>query len=328
MKIEDISHIAVLGTGTMAPAIALLCSKLGYNVSIWGRSDTSLQRAFDRLKSHLQTYRENNLIQDEQAELILSRIAGVSTLEEAVRGADFVIEAVAEDLNLKKDIFSVVDRVCQETTIIATNTSGLSITEIASATNRPEKVVGTHFWNPPHMIPLVEIVRGEKTSEETIGIAAELMTAIGKTPVIVQKDIPGFIGNRLQFALLREALHIVEQGVASIEDVDTTVKMSFGARLPITGPLESADLGGLDVYVAISKYLMPDLCQSTEVPALLVDAVKSGRLGVKSGAGLYEWTPASISRIIKSREQELMRFFDTGRTGSTSLVTGLRLVEN
>ncbi|MCJ7521816.1 MAG: 3-hydroxyacyl-CoA dehydrogenase family protein [Dehalococcoidia bacterium] len=317
MKIEDISHIAVLGTGTMAPAIALLCSKLGYNVSIWGRSDTSLQRAFDRLKSHLQTYRENNLIQEEQTELILSRIAGVSTLEEAVRGADFVIEAVAEDLNLKKNIFSVVDRVCQETTIIATNTSGLSITELASATNRPEKVVGTHFWNPPHMIPLVEIVRGEKTSEETIGIAVELMTAIGKTPVIVQKDIPGFIGNRLQFALLREALHIVEQGVASIEDVDTTVKMSFGARLPITGPLESADLGGLDVYVAISKYLMPDLCQSTEVPALLVDAVKSGRLGVKSGAGLYEWTPAAISRIIKAREQELMRFFDTDRTGST-----------
>ena len=317
MKIEDISHIAVLGTGTMAPAIALLCSKLGYNVSIWGRSDTSLQRAFDRLKSHLQTYRENNLIQEEQAELILSRIAGVSTLEEAVRGADFVIEAVAEDLNLKKDIFSVVDRVCQETTIIATNTSGLSITELASATNRPEKVVGTHFWNPPHMIPLVEIVRGEKTSEETIGIAVELMTKIGKTPVIVQKDIPGFIGNRLQFALLREALHIVEQGVASIEDVDTTVKMSFGARLPITGPLESADLGGLDVYMAISKYLMPDLCQSTEVPALLVDAVKSGRLGVKSGAGLYEWTPAAISRIIKAREQELMRFFDTDRTGST-----------
>jgi 3-hydroxybutyryl-CoA dehydrogenase len=317
MKIEDISHIAVLGTGTMAPAIALLCSKLGYNVSIWGRSDTSLQRAFDRLKSHLQTYRENNLIQEEQAELILSRIAGVSTLEKAVRGADFVIEAVAEDLNLKKDIFSVVDRVCQETTIIATNTSGLSITEIASATNRPEKVVGTHFWNPPHMIPLVEIVRGEKTSEETIGIAAELMTAIGKTPVIVQKDIPGFIGNRLQFALLREALFIVEQGVASIEDVDTTVKMSFGARLPITGPLESADLGGLDVYMAISKYLMPDLCQSTEVSALLVDAVESGRLGVKSGAGLYEWTPASISRIIKAREQELMRFFDTDRTGST-----------
>ncbi len=318
MKIEDISHIAVLGTGTMAPAIALLCSKLGYNVSIWGRSDTSLQRAFDHLKSHLQTYRENNLIQDEQAELILSRIAGVSTLKEAVRGADFVIESVAEDLNLKKDIFSVVDRVCQEATIIATNTSGLSITELASATNRPEKVVGTHFWNPPHMIPLVEIVRGEKTSEETIRIAAELMTTIGKTPVIVQKDIPGFIGNRLQFALLREALFIVEQGVASIEDVDTTVKMSFGARLPITGPLESADLGGLDVYVAISKYLMPDLCQSTEVSALLLDAVKNGRLGVKSGAGLYEWTPASISRIIKAREQELMRFFDTGRTGSTS----------
>jgi len=317
MKIEDIGHIAVLGTGTMAPAIALLCSRSGYDVSIWGRSDTSLQRAFDRLKSHLQTYRENNLIQEEQAELVLSRIAGVGTLKEAVRDADFVIEAVAEDLNLKKDIFSVVDGVCRETTIIATNTSGLSITGLASATNRPEKVVGTHFWNPPHMIPLVEIVRGEKTSEETIGIAADLMTKIGKTPVIVQKDIPGFIGNRLQFALLREALHIVEQGVASMEDVDTTVKMSFGARLPITGPLESADLGGLDVYVAISKYLMPDLCNSTEVSALLAEAVKNGRLGVKSWAGLYKWTPESISRIIKAREQELMRFFATEGTGST-----------
>lgn len=318
MRIEDIGRIAVLGTGTMAPAIALLCSRLGYDVSIWGRSDASLQRAFDRLKSHLQTYRENNLIQEEQVEPILLRVAGVGNLEEAVRDADFVIEAVAEDLSLKKEIFSVVDSVCRKATIVATNTSGLSITELASATNRPEKVVGTHFWNPPHMIPLVEIVRGEKTSEETIGVATELMTRIGKTPVIVKKDVPGFIGNRLQFALLREALHIVEQGIASIEDVDTTVKTSFGARLPITGPLESADLGGLDVYLAISKYLMPDLCRSTEVSALLADAVKKGRLGVKSGAGLYEWTPESISGIIKAREQELMRFFNSERTSSAS----------
>lgn len=313
MRLEDIENIAVLGTGTMAPGIAQLCAQSGYHVSMWGRTDASLQRGFNRLQSNLQTFRDNGLIAEGDDELVFSRVKGVTSLEEAVSDADFVIESVAEELTLKREIFAALDGICQKDAILSTNTSGLSITAIALGTGRPEKVIVTHFWNPPQLIPLVEIGRGQKTSQETVDVTTQLMTKIGKTPVLVQKEAPGFIGNRLQFALLREALYIVEQGIASMEDVDTAVKMSFGRRLPVTGPLETVDLGGVDTFLAVSEYLMKDLCSSSQPSSLLTDAVKKGRLGIKSGTGLYEWSPESISQIAKAREEELIRFLRQDR---------------
>ena len=313
MRLEDIENIAVLGTGTMAPGIAQLCAQSGYRVSMWGRTDASLQRGFNRLQSNLRTFRDNGLIAEGDDETILSRVKGATSLEEAVRDAHFVIESVAEELTLKREIFAALDGICQKDAILSTNTSGLSISAIASTSSRPEKAIVTHFWNPPHLIPLVEIGRGEKTSQETVDVTTQLMTRIGKTPVLVQKEAPGFIGNRLQFALLREALYIVEQGIASLEDVDTAVKMSFGRRLPVTGPLETADLGGVDTFLAVSEYLMKDLCSSSQPSSLLIDAVKKGRLGIKSGTGLYEWSPESISQITKAREEELIRFLRQDR---------------
>ena len=313
MRLENIENIAVLGTGTMAPGIAQLCAQSGYRVSMWGRTDASLQRGFNRLQSNLRTFRDNGLIAEGDDELIFSRVKGATSLEEAVRDAHFVIESVAEELSLKREIFAALDGICQKDAILSTNTSGLSITAIASTSSRPEKTIVTHFWNPPHLIPLVEIGRGEKTSQETVDVTTQLMTKIGKTPVLVQKEAPGFIGNRLQFALLREALYIVEQGIASMEDVDTAVKMSFGRRLPVTGPLETVDLGGVDTFLAVSEYLMKDLCSSSQPSSLLTDAVKKGRLGIKSGTGLYEWSPESISQIAKAREEELIRFLRQDR---------------
>jgi len=317
MQLESIEDIAVLGTGTMAPGIAQLCAQSGYRVSMWGRTNASLERGVSRLQSNLQTFRENQLIEEGDDELVLSRVKGVTSLEEAVRHADFVIESVAEDLSLKKSIFAELDRICHKDAILCTNTSGLSVTAIASATSRAEKVVVTHFWNPPHLMPLVEIVGGEKTTKETIKVTTQLMTWIGKTPVLVQKEVPGFIGNRLQFALLREALYIVEQGIASMEDVDTAVKMSFGRRLPVTGPLETVDLGGVDTFLAVSEYLMKDLCCSDKASPLLADAVKKGWLGAKSRRGLYERTPETIDELVKARERELMRLLkqDRGKGG-------------
>jgi len=317
MRLEDIENIAVLGTGTMAPGIAQLCAQSGYRVSMWGRTDASLQRGFNRLQSNLRTFRDNGLIAEGDDETILSRVKGATSLEEAVRDAHFVIESVAEELTLKREIFTALDGICQKDAILSTNTSGLSITAIASTSSRPEKAIVTHFWNPPHLIPLVEIGRGEKTSQETVDVTTQLMTKIGKTPVLVQKEAPGFIGNRLQFALLREALYIVEQGIASMEDVDTAVKMSFGRRLPVTGPLETADLGGVDTFLAVSEYLMKDLCSSSQPSSLLIHAVKKGQLGIKSGTGLYEWSPESIGQITKAREEELIRFLKKDRASLT-----------
>jgi len=301
MKVADIRNISILGTGAMAPGIAQLCAQSGYNVSMWGRTDQSLHRGFNLLQANLQTCLENDLLRKGDEQLVLSRIKGVKSLEEAAKDAHFVIEAVAEDMVIKKDIFSRLDAVCPRESIFASNTSGLSITEIASATRRPDRVIVTHFWNPPHLIPLVEIVRGRKTAGKVAKVTTELMVIIGKAPVLVQKEVPGFIGNRLQFALLREALYLVEQGVASMKDVDNVVKWSFGRRLPITGPIESADLGGVDVFLAISEYLMKDLCRATDPSPLLVDCARKGCLGTKNGKGLYDWTPESIAEVQQVR---------------------------
>ena len=301
MKVADIRNISILGTGAMAPGIAQLCAQSGYNVSMWGRTDESLHRGFNLLQANLQTCLENDLLKKGDEQLVLSRIKGVKSLDEAAKDAHFVIEAVAEDMVIKKDIFSRLDGICPRESIFASNTSGLSITEIASATRRPDRVIVTHFWNPPHLIPLVEIVRGRKTSEEAAKVTTELMVIIGKAPVLVQKEVPGFIGNRLQFALLREALYLVEQGVASMKDVDNVVKWSFGRRLPLTGPIESVDLGGVDVFLAISEYLMKDLCCATDASPILVDCVRKGCLGTKTGKGLYDWTPESIAKVQQAR---------------------------
>jgi len=313
MKLEDINNILVLGTGTMAPGIAQVCAQSGYNVTIWGRTNQSLERGFNLLQANLQSCLENDLLEKGDDQLILSRIRGAKNLEHAAKDAHFVIEAVAEDINLKKHIFSQLDRFCPAQCILASNTSGLSITEIASVTQRADKAIVTHFWNPAHLMPLVEIVPGQATSQATIEVTTQLMLALDKAPVLVRKEIPGFIGNRLQFALLREALYLVEQGVASMEDVDNVVKWSFGRRLCTTGPLESADLGGLDVFLAISEYLTRDLCRASEPSRLLRECVQTGRLGAKTGKGLYDWTPESIAKAQTSRTKQIIEFVKKDR---------------
>jgi len=313
MNLDDIQKIAVLGTGTMGPGIVQLFAQSGYRVRMWARTDQSVQRGLNRLESSLGSFLRHGLIAPGDDRLILSRVKGTTDFEESVRDADFVVESVAEDLGLKREIFARLDRSTRGDAILATNTSGLSITEIASVTGHPHRVVVTHFWNPPPLVPLVEIVGSPEVSEETVSIARGLMVRIGKTPVVLKKDTPGFIGNRLQFALLREALYIVEQGIASREDVDTACRMSFGRRLPVTGPLESADLGGLDVFLAISRYLLKDLCSSGEPSALLVDAVNNGWLGAKSGKGLCERPSESARQLLKAREDLLIWFLRTDK---------------
>lgn len=307
MELKDIKKIAVLGTGTMGPGIAQACAQGGYSVWMQDLTDELVERGLNSIKSNLQAYVENGLIKEGDDKRILARIKGVTALEEAAGDADFAIEAIPENLELKKGAFSKLDKICPKNSILASNTSGLSITQMGSATSRPERVVGTHFWNPPHLIPLVEIVRGEKTSEETIRVAAELMKALGKKPVIVNQEVPGFVGTRLHQALIREAFYIVEQGIASMEDVDTVVKTSFGRRLAVTGPFETCDLGGLDTFLAAAE-VWKDLCNTGEPPRLMVEKVEKGELGAKTGEGLYHWDPESIANIKKAREEELIYY--------------------
>lgn len=308
MELKDIRNICNLGTGTMGHGTAVAFAMAGYNVRMYGRSQQSIEKGFTGIRSALQTYKTHQLVTEAQIPEILGRITGVTTLAEAAKDADFVIESVAEEIAVKHSVFKELDKLCPAHTIFATNTSGLSPTAVAEAVDRKDKFVVAHFWNPPHLVPLVEVVPGKHTSQETVDLTWTLMEKIGKKPVALKREALGFIGNRLQLALLREAMYIVEQGIATPEAVDVTVRYSLGRRLGVTGPLESADLGGLDIFHNIAGYLFPDLCNASKSPALLADPVSRCDLGAKTGKGFYEWSPEVLAALKKKREAVLIEW--------------------
>lgn len=304
----NIRNVLVIGMGTMGCGIALLCSEKGLNVTVYNKSDIGLNRGFKNIELNLNSMRIEGKLKDKQCEEILNRIRSVKTIKEAAKGVDLVIECIAENIELKQEIFKQLDEFCDENVILATCTSGLLPTDIAKNMKHPERLVVAHFWNPPQLIPLVEIVPGEKTSQETVTRTIEWVEFIGKSAISMKKECIGFIGNRLQHALLREALYIVEQGFAEPEQVDKAIESGLGRRLPVTGPICTADLAGLDVVYSVENYLFKDLCNSLEPSKLLKDKVKKGELGSKSGEGFYNWAPEILKKKQKERE-EILRYF-------------------
>lgn len=315
MNVEEVKKICNLGTGTMGPGITLSFALAGYLVHMYGRSDESIKRGFDRIKDALGRLRENGLVLKADIPEILGRIKGVTTLEEAAEGADFVIESIAENLSTKQEVFAQMERLCSAETIFASSTSGILPTAIAENLEHQDRFIVAHFWNPPHLIPLVEVVPGKHTSQNTTNITSKLLGKIGKEPVVLNQEALGFIGNRIQFAILREALSLVDSGIASKEAVDTTIKYTLGRRLGITGPIESADLSGLDIIYNISTYLLEDLCRSTEISRSLKEPIEQGKLGAKTGSGFYEWTANSLSNINKVREDNLIEWLVKDKKG-------------
>lgn len=304
----DIKNVAVLGTGTMGHGIAQLCAQAGYNVNMFGRSDASLERGFSGIKNNLNELISEKVLDEDEAEKILGRIKGFKTIKEDVQDADIVIEAIAENIEIKQKVYKEMDEICDKDVILASTTSGLSPTEIALHTKNPERIVVAHFWNPPQLIPLVEVVPGEKTSSETMDITTKFIERLDKVPVRMEKECLGFIGNRLQLALLREALYIVENGWAKVEEVDKAVEYGFGRRLPVSGPIKSADMGGLDIFHNISEYLFEDLCDSKEPSPLMKEKVEKGELGIKSKKGFYNWDDDTIETEQNNRN-ELLQYF-------------------
>jgi len=307
MKNSKINKALVVGTGTMGPGIAQSFAQAGIDVDLFGRNPDQLPQAVEIIRQNLEAFVTHQLISSQQAQEILARVRLQTDLAAACDGTDFVIEAVPESLEIKCAVFSELDRLCPRSAILASNTSGLSITALSAATDRPDLVVGAHYWNPAHLMPLVEVVRGERTSDETMTETVNLMTRLGKKPVRVEKEIWGFIGTRLHQALIREAFYLLEEGVATIQDVDAVVKYSFGRRLPITGPFETCDLGGLDVFLAASES-WAELSNEAGPSALLVQKVTQGDLGGKTGKGLYAWDSDKLKLLMENREAELIRY--------------------
>ena len=306
-------RIAVIGCGTMGHSIALSAAWAGYDVTMHGIAAEELKQALVGMESKLQVLIDNDLLTSEEAQAVRDRVTTVTTIEDAVKEATFIIEAVPERLELKQQIFKQLDELCDLSVILASNTSAISPTDIASKTKYPERTVITHFWHPAHLIPLVEVVRGSKTSDETVERSMELMNAMNKKPIEVKKEAPGFVGNRLQFALLREAQHILEEGIASKEDIDAAVLYSIGRRLPVTGPFLSADMGGLDVYTDISNYLYKDLSTAKQSTSSMQELLEAGDLGSKTGKGYYEWSTEFTDEMNTEREKELIRYVKKDR---------------
>ncbi|MBY6052578.1 MULTISPECIES: 3-hydroxyacyl-CoA dehydrogenase family protein [Cytobacillus] len=301
-------RIAVLGCGTMGHSIALNAAWAGLSVTMQGISDADLEQGWTNMLKKLEVMLNNGILSESEAGHIQENIKMTVSVEEAVQGATFVIEAVPENIQLKIDLFKRLDALCDPDVILASNTSGLSPTEIASETAHPERTVVTHFWNPAHLIPLVEVVRGEKTGDEAVERSFQLLKQMKKKPIEVKKEVPGFVGNRLQYALFREAQYLLEEGIASKEDIDDAVTYGIGRRLPVSGPLMTADMGGLDVFSAISDYLFQHLSSAEESLPALKKLVSEQKLGDKTGEGYYKWDEAFSKEYNQKREAELIRF--------------------
>ncbi len=280
-----IRQIAVIGTGTMGRGIAYLSAVAGYDTVIYDVDSSALDSAKASIESTLKKGVEKGKVIEATARAAVQRIHLSTELEPAVRTADLIIEAVPEELDLKMNIFSQADVICSEETILASNTSSISISKLAGSVERRSQFVGMHFFNPPHAMKLVEIVRGERTSDQTIQLTREVAEKMGKTPIIV-RDIPGFATSRLGIAIGLEAIRMLEDGVASAEDIDRAMELGYNHPM---GPLRLSDLVGLDVRLDIAEYLASTLGPRFEPPELLRRMVREGRLGQKSGKGFYEW---------------------------------------
>ncbi|MHB8499751.1 MAG: 3-hydroxyacyl-CoA dehydrogenase family protein [Candidatus Acidiferrales bacterium] len=286
------------GTGTMAPGIAAAFAAAGSEVLLWGRRADAAETAVERAREMLRFLREN--------ELAWTSGGSLAAVPKPVP-ADLVLEAIAEDVVAKRALFQELERSAGEGAILATNTSGLRVTDIALGLRRPERLVAMHFWNPAHLMPIVEICGGERTDPGLITRAAEITRQIGKVPVRLEKEVLGFLGTRLQQAVVREAIGLLAAGVASPEAIDLAVRASFGVRFPALGPLETTDLGGLDVILAIHRYLLPDLDRSSRPQPELERRVAEGKLGVKAGEGFYDWSRRDAQAVIRRRDDELVR---------------------
>ncbi|MDR2726583.1 MAG: 3-hydroxyacyl-CoA dehydrogenase family protein [Deltaproteobacteria bacterium] len=299
-------HIGIIGAGLMGHGLAQLFALHGHSVALYDLNQQLLDTAVDHIKANLELMTSRGIATEAAAGAVPNLIRTTTVLEEAARGADFVIEAVIENMPVKQDIFQKLDAVCPPETVLASNTSVMSITEIGSRAKHRARIAGTHFWNPPHIVPLVEVVQTEHTAPASVDFCMDILRRVGKRPIHCRKDVPGFIGNRMLHALWREALYIVEQGIADPATVDDAIRQGFGLRLPVLGPMANIDMVGLDLVLAIETYLLPHLCRDTAPSRLLRDGNANGALGFKTGKGLQVWTAEQAAAERRKLQEYLL----------------------
>jgi len=291
--------ITVIGAGLMGHGIAQVFALAGHDVTIYDSVQSNLDTAKSRILANLK-----DLGDDQSA---VERVTPVGDLAQAVRASDYVVEAALEDLPLKQKLFDEIEKHVRPDTVLASNTSVIPITSIMQGLQKRDRALGTHWWNPPFLVPLVEVIETQWTAPQAVDFTMKLHAAAGKKPAHVKKDVPGFIGNRLQHALWREAIALVEQGICDAETVDNVIKAAFGRRLAVLGPLENADMVGTDLTLAIHKTVLPDIDGRPRPSPYLEKLVQDGKLGFKSGEGFRKWSPEQQAALRSKVLQHLKK---------------------
>lgn len=305
----DIKNIVIAGAGTMGYSMAQIFAKYNFDVTIYDLKDEAIENARNRIQENTKILIEEHELTIEEEEKLHQHLT-YTTDKTCFENCDLVVESIIEKVEIKQSFYKEISKIVREDTILATNTSGISINTLASAVYKPERFIGMHWFNPSHLILLIEIIKGDHTLDSVAQSIKDLSIQIGKKPVIVQKDVLGFVANRIQFAVLREALYLVEQGVISKEDIDAVMKYGLGFRYACLGPLEVADFGGLDTFYHISDYLMEDLCNDTKVPHELAELYESGHFGIKTQQGFYDYHDGKDHEAIKNRDDQLLKLYN------------------
>jgi 3-hydroxyacyl-CoA dehydrogenase len=296
----ELNRAAIIGTGTMGPGMGAVLARAGIQTALYDVSAEALERARTGV-----TMAQGALERLDAVQADGGGISYESDLATALAGCQLVIEAAPEQLELKQQLFADFERLVTPDAILASNTSGIPITKIAANLQNPERVVGMHWSNPPHMIPMIEVIPGDGTSQATVDATVKLVQDIGYHAV-VEREVPGFVENRILYAILRECLDLVDRGIVDAAGLDTNVRWGIGYKLAVIGPMELLDMAGLDIYKAVGTYLNPDLSTKGEVSSTILDLIEKGRLGMKTGGGLYDYTPEQINELRASRVAKLI----------------------
>ncbi|MBL3645677.1 3-hydroxyacyl-CoA dehydrogenase family protein [Bacillus sp. RHFB] len=302
-----IKKIAIIGSGVMGSGIAQSFAVSGYHVTINDIREELLNHALNRISENLSLLMEEGAVTDREKQGALANITYSVDLEGAVREADFIIEAIPEVIELKLNLYQQLEEIIKPDAIVASNTSTFPISQLMEKASFAERMVITHFFNPGHLVPLVEIVQHDETKPEIVKATMDLMRKIGKSPILLKKEIAGFIANRLQTALMREAFYLLKEGVADAEDIDTAITAGPGFRWAFTGPIEIADFGGLDTWQRVFDNVSPVLDQSKQAPDLIRDLVAEGKLGTKSGEGIFTYEESTVSQKINERDRNFIK---------------------
>ena len=307
MQLEQIRQIAVIGLGRMGHGIAQSFATAGFSVRAFDASAEARESVLERIGVNLNSFVANDLVSSHDIAPILNRIAVLDSEADAATGADFVVEAIAEEREVKQRFFARIEDAVTDTTIIASNSSTFTISESCVDMRHPQRAIVTHWFNPPHIVPTVEIVPGPETTDQITETTIALHRKLGKQAVRVNAEIPGFVVNRVQMAMIREVWDLYERGIASREDIDAAIQGSLGFRLAVSGPLSVCDFGGIDIWSTVYKRLAPELRSDSVVPKSIQKLLDDGNLGPSSGRGIHEYDSATIDEVAAKRDAAMLK---------------------